>query len=110
MCVENDRDGDQRYRGVNDGRSGAGHGACRDGRAQHRDPGAALSVRRGYIKMRAAHAKAGGVGISVAVNRVCTLTGDLRSPGSPIRPIGLRRRRRHPTRRSRCESRVYAML
>lgn len=38
VCVENDRDGDQRYRGVGDGRDGAGHGTCRDGRAQHRGP------------------------------------------------------------------------
>jgi len=48
VCVENDRDGDQRYRGVSDGRDGAGHGACRDGRAQHRGPGAAPSLRRWY--------------------------------------------------------------
>jgi len=106
VCVENDGDGDQRYRGVSDGRNGAGHGACRDGRAQHRGPGAAPSLRREYYyyyyyynlqSRAAAHSKAGGVGIRVAaVNRVCTLTGVIcDSPGSPIRPIGLSHR--HPT-------------
>lgn len=59
-----------------------------------------------FLQSRAAHSKAGGVGIRVAVNRVCTLTGVIcDSPGSPIRTIGLsRRRRRHPTPRSRLVS------